>query len=378
LSHVAVVAGDFVKTGGMDRANYALADYLARSGARVTLVGHRAAPEMVAGGRVEFRRVPKPMNSYTLGEPFLDYAGRRAAREAVRAGGSAVVNGGNCIAGPVNWMHYVHSVYPPAFDLRPRRARTWLHGIDARRRERRSLGMAKLVLTNSALTRRAVIDELGVAPERARVVYYGIDGTQFLPVGEERARETREALGWPNRPTAAFIGALGDRRKGFDTLFGAWQTLCRTPSWDVDLVAVGAGAEVEIWRERAARAGLAERVRLLGFRNDVQRVLAACDALVAPTRYEAFGLGVAEALACGVPAIVSADAGVAELYPDDLRDFLLADPDSESELVAALGRWRSRLDEHRRRFVPLTERLRARSWDDMAAEVAGLILEHAS
>jgi glycosyltransferase involved in cell wall biosynthesis len=378
LSHVAIVAGDFVKTGGMDRANYALADYLARSGARVTLVGHRAAPEVVAEGRVEFRRVPKPMNSYTLGEPFLDYLGRRAAREAVGAGGSAVVNGGNCIAGPVNWMHYVHSVYPPAFDPRPRRARTWLHGVEARRRERRSLGMARLVLANSAATRRAIIEGLGVPPERARVVYYGIDATQFLPVSEERARETRKALGWPNRPTAAFIGALGDRRKGFDTLFGAWQTLCRTASWDVDLVAVGAGSDLSTWRERAASAGLGERVRLLGFRNDVPHVLAACDALVAPTRYEAFGLGVAEALACGLPAIVSADAGVAELYPDDLSDFLLADPESESELVHALTRWRSRLDDHRRRIVPLTERVRARSWDDMAAEVVRLITEHAS
>jgi glycosyltransferase involved in cell wall biosynthesis len=362
----------------MDRANYALADYLARSCERVTLVGHRVAPEFVEQRRVEFRRALKPMNSYILGEPFLDFAGRRAAREAVRAGGTAVVNGGNCFAGPVNWMHYVHAMYPAKPERKASGARVWLQGMEARWRERRSLGVAKLVVTNSEATRRAVIDELGVQPERARVVYYGIDAAQFSSVNEERTRETRQSFGWSSRPTAAFIGALGDRRKGFDTLFAAWQTLCRASSWDVDLVAVGAGAELDRWREQAAAAGLAERVRLLGFRNDVHRVLAACDALVAPTRYEAFGLGVAEALACGLPAIVSAHAGVAELYPKDLGDLLLGDPNSESELVSALLRWRSRLDEQRRRIAPLSERVRARSWDDMSAEIVSLIREHAN
>jgi glycosyltransferase involved in cell wall biosynthesis len=374
---VAIVTGDFVKTGGMDRANYALADYLGRAGTAVRLVAHRAAPELLLHPTVEFDRVPKPFGSYTLGEPLLDFAGRRAARDARRAGGLAVVNGGNCLEGPVNWVHYVHAGFrQPPEGFSPRNLRIRLHTANARRRERAALALARLVLTNSAATRRAVV-ELGVPPERAFVVYYGIDGRQFAPSDAVQASDARRELGWPDRPTVAFVGALGDRRKGFDTLFAAWQELCRESSWDADVVAVGTGASLPAWRERAVAAGLEGRVRFLGFRSDVERVLGACDAIVAPARYEAFGLAVAEALARGLPAIVSSAAGVAELYPEELRDLTLQDPESVAELKAVLVRWRAALDIQRERVRGVSERLRTRSWDHMAREIVGLMNEHA-
>jgi glycosyltransferase involved in cell wall biosynthesis len=373
---VTIVTGDFVKTGGMDRANYALADYLSRHARSLELVGHRAAPELTARVRVVFHAVTKPFGSYLLGEPFLDLAGRRAAWRAERRSGVTVVNGGNCIAGTVNWVHYLHAVYPPPVGVRPRVARTWLHGMSARRRERSAIRRARLVITNSVATRLAVLEHTGLSPERAFVVYYGIDAERFAPTTADEAAQNRRALGWPDRPCVAFVGALGDRRKGFDTLFGAFRELLRRPSWDADLVAVGAGSELEVWRARAAAEGLAERVRLLGFRNDVPAILGACDALVAPTRYEAFGLGVAEALARGLPALVSARAGVAELYPSELGDLLIHDPDSVASLVRSLEHWRGTFDEQRARVRPLSERLRARSWDDMAAEIVGLIRTH--
>jgi hypothetical protein len=56
---IAIVSGDFVKTGGMDRANYALADYLSRQGRPVELVAHRIANELAERATVSFRSVPK-------------------------------------------------------------------------------------------------------------------------------------------------------------------------------------------------------------------------------------------------------------------------------------------------------------------------------
>src|SRR5262245_6134371 len=108
---IAIVTGDFVRTGGMDRANYALADYASRAGHPVELVAHRTASELLERPQVKFHRVPKPLRSYMLGEPLLDGAGRRVAHAVSARGGVAVVNGGNCLAGPVNWIHYVHAAY---------------------------------------------------------------------------------------------------------------------------------------------------------------------------------------------------------------------------------------------------------------------------
>ncbi len=65
---------------------------------------------------------------------------------------------------------------------------------------------------------------------------------------------------------------------------------------------------------------------MVGFTNRVSDILAAADVLVSPVRYESYGLNVQEAICCGVPAIVSRAAGVAERYPTELSDLLLPDP----------------------------------------------------
>lgn len=374
---VVIVSGDFVKTGGMDRANYALADYLSRSGSRVELVGHRVASDLEKAPGVRFTKVPKPLGSYMVGEPLIDLVGRRKAKATRKRGGAVIVNGGNCLVPGVNWVHYVHAEYRPSIGGNLRGVlRAW-HGYRHRSRELTAFRLAELVICNSRATRRFVVEELGVAPERAFVVYLGIDAEHFVP-GDTSSLEQRRRLGWPTRPCVAFVGGLGDRRKGFDTLFEAWRALCRRPNWDVDLVAVGGGSDLETWRARAHDAGLSERVRLLGFRSDVARILGACDALVAPARYEAFGVGVAEALAMGLPAIVSATAGVAELFPPGLDHLLLRDPDSVDELVGKLSAWRDSSEELRLGIRELTARIRARSWDDMAAEMLGLMVSHGS
>jgi len=109
-----IVTGDFVRTGGMDRANYALAHYLARRGHDVHLVAHGVDGNLLAAGRVTFHRVSKLARSYALSAPLLARAGRRVAREvAAEADGRVIVNGGNCAWGDVNWVHYVHAAWTP-------------------------------------------------------------------------------------------------------------------------------------------------------------------------------------------------------------------------------------------------------------------------
>jgi glycosyltransferase involved in cell wall biosynthesis len=177
-------------------------------------------------------------------------------------------------------------------------------------------------------------------------------------------------LGWsPEKPIVVFIGALSDRRKGFDTLFSAWQQLCADSNWDADLVVIGAGAELSLWQRRAVEAGISSRIHFLGFRSDVPDLLRAADCLVAPTRYEAYGLGVHEALCCGLPALVSAMAGVAERYPAHLKELLLSDPEDAAALAAQLLQWRETADEYRKLVKSFSEQLRGYSWNDMAQSI---------
>jgi glycosyltransferase involved in cell wall biosynthesis len=373
LTHWVLVTGDFVLHGGMDRANYALADFLARSGDRVELVTHRAAEELTRLPCVATHRVTRPLGSHFLGSWWLSRAGRKHTRSSdVRL----VVNGGNCPVPATNWMHYVHAAYRPELAASP--LSRWKNGLTwpiALRTERTAACMAQVVICNSNRTRHDVIEHLGVAPERAVTVYCGCDGALFNPALPVERESLRERLGWQTgRPVVLFIGALGDRRKGFDTLFNAWRLLCREPDWDAILAVVGRGAELPFWETRAADAGLRDRIRFLGFRTDVPALVRAADALVHPARYEAYGLGVHEALCCGLPAIVSASAGVAERYPADLLDLLLADPDNANELVDRLRHWLGNISAFSTRMRSLADALRTRSWDDMARDIRDTIL----
>lgn len=358
----------------MDAANYALASYLARTGRNVHLVAFRVATELAEYKNVSVHIVPKPANAYLLGGPLLACAG---LFHSMRLGTRVLANGGNCPVRGVNWVHYLHAAFE-ATTASSGLLRMKHHALRTinRATERRAIHAAKIVIANSMLTRNHVIDRLGVSPERVRVVYYGVDSIRFEPPTDGERDSARRALGWRNnRPKVAFVGALGDRRKGFDVLFEAWIRLCGDPHWDADLVVVGTGEELPHWKARTAQAGLETRIQFLGFRGDVPQILKACDALVAPTRYEAYGLGVHEAICCGLPAIVSATSGVAERYPASLRWLLLQDPNDAGELVSKLREWEKKRELVAEDSKAFATSLRARTWDDMARDIDAIFDE---
>jgi len=283
-------------------------------------------------------------------------------------GARVVVNGGNCRWGDINWVHYVHAAWWPGQDGGPfhRAKARLLHRADLAA-EHASLQQARLVIANSEQTRSLLIERLGLSAGKVHTVYYGIDPERFRPPTAAERVEARARLGWDDdRPTLAFVGAQGDRRKGFDTLLEAWRRLARAPSWDVRLVVIGAGVALGHWRRLATESGLDRSITFLGFRNDVSDILRACDALVSPTRYEAYGLNVHEALCCGLPAFVTRSAGVAERYPAELADLLIPDPDDPAGLADHLHRWRNGADPAPEALAAFSRQLRATTWDDMA------------
>jgi glycosyltransferase involved in cell wall biosynthesis len=358
----------------MDRANLELARFLAAE-RPVHLVTHRADDDVAKLPNVTVHRVPRPFGKHVLGQPLLALAGRQWAARLAREGYRVVVNGGNCRWPDANWVHYVHAAAPPRDAPGVlRRIHAPIDRLITRRAERRALRIARLAVCNSRRTARDVIERVGVCPSRVKVVYLGSDPGQFPLVTPADRAEARARLGWDTRPWVVFVGALGDTRKGFDTLYATWRELCRESVWDANLAVVGAGAGLSAWRERAAADGLAARFCFLGFRTDVPVILAAADLLVHPARYEPYGMGVQEALCRGLPAIVSVAAGVSERYPPDLADLLLTDPESPSELAARLRHWRANLESFALRVRPLADELRSRTWTDMARDIRDAVL----
>jgi glycosyltransferase involved in cell wall biosynthesis len=111
------------------------------------------------------------------------------------------------------------------------------------------------------------------------------------------------------RPQQLLVGSLGrlHESKGMDLLVAAFKAFA--PS-DAVLAILGEGDEMSTLRRLA---GGDSRIRLLGFRDDVDDALQAMDLFVSPSREEAFPLAILEAMRAGLPVIASATQGPLEM-----------------------------------------------------------------
>ncbi len=160
--------------------------------------------------------------------------------------------------------------------------------------------------------------EFGVcAPEKLRVIPNGVDTKVFCPEQRQHRREILRSL-FPddNAETILLVGAAGNLRpiKNYQILIKAAAELRSREQ--LRFVIWGEGNERTALENLAKGLGLAKRLILPGWCDEVPKCLAACDCFVHPARSEAFGLAVAEAMASGVPVIASPVGGLLDLIQD--------------------------------------------------------------
>lgn len=377
-----IVAGDYHRHGGMDRANYELAWHLAdRLGKRVLLVGFSVAEPLASHPLVQCRLVRRPLGSTTLGllrlrrvaQPIVDQLTAESPTTRI------VVNGGNCRGPDINWVHMVHHAFSPCdvgtpllFRLRSR-FQHWRNKRD----EKQCLPAARLIIANSQKTRRDLIRLLDLDECKVKVVYLGSDPIAHASLTSEERIIGRHRLEVPDRGlVVGFIGALGlDRNKGLDVLLSAARRIAdqRMPV----LILAAGGGNLSYWQRQAEALGLGSSVRLCGHLTDMRSFLAACDLVVSPTRHDAYGLAVHEAICCELPVIVSSRAGVSERLPESLRCCILPDPEDADDLARRILHWQAQRHSLQIEFARLAAELRRHTWADMATEFVRLAEEAA-
>lgn len=160
----------------------------------------------------------------------------------------------------------------------------------------------------SNLLRNVLGSDYGIPGKRITVIYPGVDTEEFKPSAEMRER-TRERLGLRGK-VVLFVGGQ-DKRKGLHFLIEALRGL------DVTLLICG------------------------GEHRDMPAVYNACDILVLPSLFDSFGFPVLEAMASGIPVIVSKNTGASELVDGTAAGLVLEDPrdigDIRRKIVSLLG-----------------------------------------
>ena len=172
---------------------------------------------------------------------------------------------------------------------------------------------------------------------RRHIVESGVDEAHAATVHTFAEMKTAEPVGRASLDTpegAPLILALARLhwKKGIDLLLDAMEAVPEAYLW----IAGDGPLDAEL-KAQSAKLGLDNRVRFLGWRNDRAALLAACDIVAFPSRYEPFGTVTPEAWAAGKPLVAAASAGP-KAYITHEKDGLLIEVDDLDALRISLRR----------------------------------------
>lgn len=165
------------------------------------------------------------------------------------------------------------------------------------------------------------------------------NGYNPLEFNFETARH--EGMAWRTRlniradtPVVSFVANEIDR-KGLPVLLKA---LASKELSDVHLVAAGRFS-IDSATNLAKQSGVNERCHFIGSQQQLAGVYGASNLFVLPTQYEAWGLVIVEALACGIPVITTNIAGAAVAVSDGFSGSICGSSVTSTELASRMNRW---------------------------------------
>jgi glycosyltransferase involved in cell wall biosynthesis len=205
--------------------------------------------------------------------------------------------------------------------------------------------------------------------ENLHLIYYGCDFERFQPLRRSELRaQARHEFGLRENEFAVLLIGNDWKKKGLACLLEA---AGRPENSNLRLLIVGKDAMAP-YQDLLLQGGLVDRVHFLPLRRDVEFYYAAADVYAGPSLEDAFALPPFEAMACGMPVIVSRQAGVSELIHHGEDGLILEDP-SDSEGLARLIREVQEVEDLRVRLGRNAVRTATRyTWESNATQLRDL------
>lgn len=160
----------------------------------------------------------------------------------------------------------------------------------------------------------------------------GIDTNGFKPLSTKEKDEMRKSYGFNSDDFLLFYAAEFNKNKNQQMLIRVL-SLIKNEVPNAKLLLAGKGASLEQCKELAVRLEVEKMVHFLGFRNDIQSLLAVSDVAVASSLREGLPVNIMEAMATGLPIVACVNRGHKELINDGVNGYLI--PPSNKELFAS-------------------------------------------
>lgn len=187
----------------------------------------------------------------------------------------------------------------------------------------------------SKYTKAAFCKISNISEAKSAIIYNGVKLSTFRKSIDVKRKKTELGIARQDL-VVGNIGSLYPVKGQIYLIKAAKIVLQKIPN--VKFIIVGAGQLENRLKEEAKNLNIADRVLLLGFREDTHELLKVMDIFVLPSLSEAMPLSLIEAMACSLPSIASNVGGIAEVIDDGLTGFIVppADPGTLADRITYL------------------------------------------
>ncbi|MEN6374707.1 MAG: glycosyltransferase family 4 protein [Smithella sp.] len=240
------------------------------------------------------------------------------------------------------WVHYIRRKQMSLNDL----ATAWV--------EKKLVyeGNCKKFIAVSSLTKDIFLQEYNIDPGLVDVIHPGVDLSDYIRHDKASVRQSiRRELGINSVDPVILFASMNFEIKGLDNIMFSLAKL-KAQNRKFKLVVAGKG-NIKKYKRLAGEANIIEDVIFTGPVNKekIIKMYLACDLYIMLSKFDTFGMVVLEAMAAGLPVIISGNVGAKDLIQEGKNGFIINDTTDSDNIAAKIT---SLCDENMRR--PLAER----------------------
>lgn len=338
---ICIVTHRVVKGEGQGRVNYEVVVEALRQGHEVIMIANEVEPQLLEKEGMTWIKVfpsvklPQLIRYQIFAFESAIHIGKLRKTKQVDL---VMVNGFITWAkGDINAVHFVHSTWikSPVHSFRVHRSwKRWYFGLYTLVNaylERYAFRKSGKIIAVSEKVKNELI-KLGIKHDKVQVIHNGVDIREFYP--SEAGKKSKMDID-PSRVVGLFAGDISSPRKNLDTVL---KSMVSVP--ELSLVVAGS-TNRSIYPQMAEDLNIKDRVHFLGFRKDMGHIMRNVDLFIFPSRYEACSLVVLEALASGIPVVITEESGVTEIIKGSnekaLAGIVLDDPNDVTQLTTILN-----------------------------------------